>query len=126
MITTAGKTAFGQLVTGVSTSPFLYLAYGSGTTAESSSQTALVTETGRSRAYVQYSSTLSPHDTISFAAIGYPTAAGTVNEVGLFDASTSGTMFLRKKLTTGTTYTAYQMVFIYVTVQVTDGGFGAS
>lgn len=76
---------------------FTYIAYGSGTTAEASGDTALGTQTGsRVAATVTVSSILKPDDTVAFSANTVAAAAGSATEIGVFTAATGGTMLLRK------------------------------
>ena len=100
VVTTAGKTALATLLNGTSAGNSLvtHMGFGSGTTAAAASQTALTTElsgggyvrvavtrSNPSAGVIQYQATLT----------GITTAV-TVQEVGLFSASTAGTMFARQ------------------------------
>lgn len=90
-----------KLFNGVSTAPFKYVAFGSGQTAEATTQTALVTEiTGsglaRSAGTASYEATgkaVITHTATANASI-------TVWERGLFDAASSGNMATRHKYAT--------------------------
>jgi hypothetical protein len=76
---------------------FLYIAYGTGTTAESTSQTALVTETARVAATVEIISVYAPFDTLRVTgAFTIGTSPPVVTEIGVFSASAAGTMLARK------------------------------
>lgn len=86
-----GETAGGTI--------YAYMGWGTGTTAENASQTALVAEHGtRVAATISKISIFYPGDTIRFAA--NMTAAGsvTIAELGVFTAVTSGSMLARKLL----------------------------
>ena len=95
---------------------FTYLAVGTGTTAESASQTALVTEvTGsglaRASATVTQQTTSQSNDTLQLVKAWSITGTVAISEVGEFNASSSGTMAWRDKLSAvknvvnGDTYT---------------------
>jgi hypothetical protein len=105
VITNDGKAAVAGLVgnTG-SITAFTYLAVGSGTTAEAATQTALVTEIsasglGRAAATVSRSTTTTTNDTLQFDKTWTASGAVTVEEIGIFNAASVGTM-LGRKLTT--------------------------
>lgn len=74
-----------------------YLAWGTGTTAEAATQTALVTAAAEARvaATLSQQTTTSTNDTLR--AVGTITSASgqTISELGMFDATTAGNMFLR-------------------------------
>ena len=80
-----------KLFNGVSTAPFKYVAFGSGQTAEATTQTALVTEiTGSGLAR---SSGTASYEATGKAVITHTATANasiTVWERGLFDTATSG------------------------------------
>ena len=86
--------------------PFTYIAVGTGTTAESAAHTALVTETttsglGRADATTKTrSTTTQTNDTTSLSETFTVTGSVTVAEVGVFNASSAGTMWFRHKLGT--------------------------
>lgn len=88
-----------KLVNGVSTSPFTYMALGSGTTAESESDTALVTELvanglERASATCTYEATGKAKWVHAFQSTA---DAQSVNEVGVFNAASAGDMIIRHK-----------------------------
>lgn len=97
--------------------PFTYIAVGSGTTAEAASQTALVTEltdSGLARATATTATratTTQTDDTTSLSETFTVTGSKTAAEVGVFNASSSGTMWFRhvlgtaKSLVSGDSYT---------------------
>lgn len=121
-ITNAGFAELANLAGNVSTpASFTYLATGSGSTAFAVSQTALVTENStngleRAAATVTRQTTTVSNDTLqlvkTFTATG---AGGTVEEVGVFNAASSGTMLGRA--TTGT-YTLSATDTLVVTYKV--------
>jgi len=87
-----------KLLVGVSTDPFIYIALGSGTTAEANDQTALIAEidsNGGARAggTPSYEADYKAKVTKTFTASGDLT----VNECGLFDAASNGHMYARAK-----------------------------
>ena len=93
-----------------------YLAYGTGTTAFSASQTTLVTETSRAAATVTSTTTNVSNDTTQLVKAFSITSTLTIAEVGAFTASSGGTMLCRTKLSTtrdvtsGSTFTYTQKV----------------
>jgi len=99
-ITTAGKSAVAQKIGGVgSVADFDYLALGDSNTAFAVGQTALVSEiTGNGLARAQDAT---PTEASGVLSIDYTwTASGseTLKEVGLFNASSGGTMLARTVL----------------------------
>ena len=122
-ITTAGLAVVAGLVGNVDTqTAFTYLAVGTSSTAESSTHTALQSETttnglARAAATVSRETTTATDDTLQLYKQW--TASGTivVEEIGAFNASSSGNMLGRKLTTTktvnsGETLTAtYQFIF---------------
>lgn len=123
MVTQAGVIELNKLFCGDTADEFLYIAYGTGTTAEAKTQTALVTETARVSAKTQIESSSAGHDTMVFFAMAYPRVAGTVAEIGVFNAATAGDMLVRKKLSTAVTYTAGQRLYLVVYVTVKDNNW---
>lgn len=94
-----GLEMIAKLVGGVSTDKMQYIALGSGTTAEANNQTALVSEittNGGARAM----GTCSYAADYKFKVVNTFTFTGdlSINEIGVFDAVTSGNMLLRGKL----------------------------
>lgn len=130
MITTAGLHALVGLIGDTDTPvDFTYIAYGSGTTAAAASDTTLETETDRYVATPKIKSILHAHDTISFSHdFVIPTTAGTVTEIGVFTASSGGTMLLRELVSPAVTYKkgATVSVAAEVTVSNSTTGTGAS
>ncbi|MFA7121506.1 MAG: hypothetical protein WC277_08480, partial [Bacilli bacterium] len=88
-----------KLINGVSVAPFKYIALGSGTTTEATTDTALATEIAanglaRAEATCGYESLGKATWTHEFTA----TADGMqINEVGIFDAAAAGNMLMRHK-----------------------------
>ena len=100
VVTTAGKTALATLMNGTAAGNSLvtHMAFGSGTTAAAASQTALVTElTGGGYARVAVTRSNPTAGVIQYqATLTGLTSAATVQEVGLFNAATSGVLFARQ------------------------------
>lgn len=85
---------------GASGTPFSYIAVGTSSTAVSASQTALsaeITDTGlqRASATVSLVTTTVTNDTRRFVKVFTATGSKTVEEVGIFNASSGGTMLGR-------------------------------
>ena len=104
LITSAGKAQLALLAGDASATPFTYLAVGTSTTAASVGQTALVAEistNGLSRAAATVSrvTTTVTNDTLQLVYTWSVSGTSTVEEVGIFNASSSGTM-LGRALTT--------------------------
>ena len=123
VVTYAGKALAATLLGGTGTA-FRYLALGTGATAESASQTALVSElnsAGLSRASATQSvvTNSSTGDTRRFVTVWTCSLNTTVQEIGLFNSATynSGTMFSRKLtgatavLATETLTATYDIIF---------------
>lgn len=91
LVVTTGKALMATLWCGSGTAP-THLACGSGSTAEAVGQTALVTETGRVAAD---SRTPAGAAATFVATVPAGTATGTINEIGLFNAASAGTMTQR-------------------------------
>ena len=101
VITNAGKALIASLAGDAAAVPFTYLAVGSGTTAEAASQTALVTEIttsglGRASATVSRSTTTVTNDTLQLDKTWTASGAVTVEEIGIFNDASAGTMLGRK------------------------------
>jgi len=100
-ITNTGKAAFAGLAgnTG-SVSAFTYLALGTGATSPASSQTALTTEISangfsRASATVSRVTTTETNDTLQLVKTWTATGSQTVQEIGVFNAASSGIMSAR-------------------------------
>jgi len=99
-LTNAGKAIITNRLIGSGNEP-IHIGWGTGTTAEAESQTALVTEAapttsgGRTEGSSSRVTTSATNDT--YQVVGTVTAEGTVaiTEAALFDAASSGNMFVR-------------------------------
>lgn len=116
LIVNAGKAQVALLVGDASASPFTYLAVGTSTTAPAVGQTALAAEivdTGLARAAgtVSRITTSVANDTYRITYIWTASGTKTVEEIGVFNAASSGTMLSRaltgtKSLSNGETLEA--------------------
>ena len=123
-ITNAGMAQFSSLLSNSGTNAaFIYIAYGSGTTAASAAQTALVSETKRVAASVYKISVLSPLDTLRIYGTDTATAARTISEIGVFDDDTAGNMLLRKLVSPVETAAIGDVIFLLADVTSKDGGY---
>ena len=100
LITNAGLAQLALLSGDASATPFTYLALGTGTTAAAASQTALVTEivdSGLARAVgtVSRITTTVANDTLQIVYTWTPSGTKTIEEVGVFNAASVGTMLSR-------------------------------
>jgi hypothetical protein len=99
LTTNVGKAMFADRLRGTPatyTNPPKYVAIGTGSTAESASQTALVTEVETRNAGTESTvTTTNTGDTYQSVGTVTATATRTVAEMGLFDASTTGNMAMR-------------------------------
>jgi len=104
-ITVTGAAELANLCGNVSTPvSFTYVACGTGTTAFSNAQTALVTEitdSGLERAAATRTrvTTTTANDTVQFAKTWTASGSKTVKEVGVFNDASAGIMLARTKLT---------------------------
>lgn len=99
-ITNAGKAQVALLAGDASGVPFTYIAVGTSNTAPAASQTALqaeITDTGLARAAGTFSRTTTTvtNDTYNLTYTWSVSGSKTVEEVGIFNASSSGTMLGR-------------------------------
>lgn len=138
MITAAGLNMIANL-TGYTGTPtpaaFTHIAYGYGTTAPASGDTALEHQTGaRVAATIETISVVKPNDTVRFsakvvsAAATYP-ATNPLTEIGVFTAATGGTMILRRLVVPAITYKLGDTLSLIATATVknyADGGTNAS
>lgn len=103
--TNAGMAAVAGLVNGNGAiTEFTYLAIGSGDTAEAATQTALVTEIttnggARASASVSRVTTTVTNDTAQWVKTWTFTGSLSINECGVLNAASSGTMLMRHKFT---------------------------
>ena len=114
---TAGLTECRDLVADYNTpAGFTYLAWGTGTGAESAAGTTLGTEKDRQVAsYIGWSK-YAPNDTIRYSYTFTVAAAGTVSEIAVFNAASTGTMLFRKLLATPIVVTVGQKITIVADV----------
>lgn len=105
LIVNAGKAEIANLVGNVSSpTAFTYIAVGTSTTAVAAGQTALQAEIStnglsRAAATVSRTTTTTTNDTLTLVKAFTVTGSSTVEEIGVFNASSSGTM-LGRALTT--------------------------
>jgi hypothetical protein len=117
-ITDAGLAATAKLLNGVdSVAPFTHMATGSGSTAESAGQTALVTEntaygSARAAATCSYVADNKARWIREFDFTG----TVTIREIGIFNASSAGTMLLRHVLTGDKVFESGESVEITIDV----------
>lgn len=106
LITSAGKAQIALLAGDASAVPFTFLAVGTSNTAVSVGQTALIGEIttsglGRAAATVSRTTTTVTNDTLSLVKTFTVTGSATIEEVGIFNDASAGTMLGRAL--TGTT-----------------------
>lgn len=118
----AGFAQLALLTGDASAVPFTYIAVGTSNTAVNATQTTLVsevTDSGLERASgtVSRATTTVTNDTFQIVKVFSVTGSKTVEEVGVFNASSTGTMLSRalttsKALSSGDTFTVtYQLKF---------------
>lgn len=100
LVTSAGKAQIALLVGDASATPFTFLAVGSSTTAPAVGQTTLGTEITtngleRAAATISRVTTTVTNDTFQAVKAWTSTGSHTVEEIGVFNASSSGTMLAR-------------------------------
>lgn len=125
IITNTGKAGIAGLAGNTGgVSAFTYLAVGTDATAASASQTALIAEivnTGLARAAATVSriTTTQTNDTLQLTYSWTVTAPGgnTINEIGVFNASSAGIMLGRKVLSVGLSTVTGQVVVATYTIQ---------
>jgi hypothetical protein len=91
LVVNGGLAFLANALVAASSSPFTHIAVGSGTTAASAGQTALVTELGR----VPFTYTGAGSSVTLTAAFNAGVATGTWSEAGIFNAASAGTMYAR-------------------------------
>jgi hypothetical protein len=105
-----------------------YMGVGSGSSGPTPADTTLGTEppTGWTTGYARVSAvptnvpgTPVPNDTLQWQATFIANAAITINEVGIFNASSAGTLYIRSVFTTGYAMVAQDQLIITVQEQQT-------
>ena len=98
LLQNAGRAILTNRIKGSGTEP-AYVAIGTGSTAEAASQTALVTEVEtRTLGTSTQQTTSVTNDTYQVVGTVTATTTRTLAECGLFDASSTGNMFIRSLL----------------------------
>lgn len=121
-VVTAGKAQIALLAGDASATPFTYLELGTSSTAVAAGQTALqaaITTNGfeRAAATVSRVTTTVTNDTLQLVKVFTATGSHTVEEVGVFNAASTGTMLSRaltgtKSFISGETFTVtYKVAF---------------
>lgn len=118
LVVSAGKAQLALLCGDASATPFTYLAVGTSTTATSAGQTALqaeITDTGLERAAgtVSRTTTTVTNDTYQVTYTWTATGSKTVEEIGVFNAASSGTMLSRALTSTKTLTNGEQIIATY-------------
>lgn len=118
VITTAGLAQLALLAGDASAVPFTYLALGTDDTAVAATDTALgaeITDTGLARAAATISriTTTATNDTLRATYTWTASGVKTIEECGLFNASSAGTMLGHKLTGSSTTANADQVVVNY-------------
>jgi hypothetical protein len=90
LIVQVGKNFLANALIASSTSPFTHMAIGTGTTAASLSDTSLTSELAR-QAFTSSSAAANVVTLVTTYAAG--TGTGAITEAGIFNASSSGTLF---------------------------------
>jgi hypothetical protein len=101
---------------------FTYVAYGTGTTAFATSQTALVTQVERKVAdKIELASTEVYNDTLRYTvAFTATTAEKVIGEVGIFNAATSGDMLMRKVISPTVTVPSGKIPVVVIDLKISD------
>jgi len=95
IITNVGRADVAGLINSTVTSPFTYVAVGSGTASPSATDTALQNERMRTNATVSRTTAVVPNDTARWEAVFTATSDMVLTEAGLFNASSGGDMLAR-------------------------------
>ncbi|MEM0162743.1 MAG: hypothetical protein QXO62_06745 [Thermoproteota archaeon] len=95
LVVAVGKAQIAGLVGGLATGTASYMAVGTGTTAPSSSDTALGSEVLRVQTSNSLVTTNTTNDTLQLQGNFSFTASYAITEMGVFNASSGGTMFIR-------------------------------
>jgi hypothetical protein len=117
-VTNAGFAQLALLAGDASAVPFTYLAVGTSSTVFAASQTALVaeiTDTGLARAAATVSrvTTTQTNDTLQLVYTWTATGTKAIEEVGIFNAASTGTMLARALTTTKTVNNGESLVATY-------------
>lgn len=121
-VVTAGKAQIALLAGDASATPFTYLELGTSSTAPAVGQTALqaaITDTGLARAAATVSrvTTTVTNDTLQLVYTWTASGSKTIEEIGIFNAASTGTMLARalttsRSVVNGDTFTAtYKVAF---------------
>ena len=115
-----GRDILTNRIIGSGTEP-KYIAIGTGTTAVTLADTALGTEVEtRATGTSSRTTTSSTNDTYQVVGTITATGARVVGEVGLFDASSTGNLFVRGVLASTVTLASGDSITVTATVQVTS------
>lgn len=95
-----------------------YLAYGTGTTAESDAHTALVAEVDREAATESRITTTNSNDTMRFTATFTIASSITITEVAIFNAASGGDMLARTLLSSSRAVVADQVYALIYDVDI--------
>ncbi len=123
LVTSAGKAQLALLAGDSSATPFTYLAVGTSSSAVAVGNTTLgaeITDTGlaRNAGTVTRTTTSVTNDTLSIAYTWTASGTKAIEEIGIFNASSSGTMLSRALTGTKTVTNTEQLIATY-TVQFT-------
>ena len=119
-VVNTGRAIITNRITGSGAEP-KYVAIGTGSTAVTLADTALGTEV-ETRATGTSSRTTTSTTNDTYQVVGTVTATGsrTVAEVGLFDASSSGTLFIRGVLASTVSLATGDTITVTATCQITS------
>lgn len=114
----AGFAQLALLAGDASATPFTYLELGTSSTAVAASQTALqaaITDTGLARAAATVSrvTTTQTNDTLQLYYLWTASGTKAIEEIGIFNAASSGTMLARALTGTTTANNGDQVAFTY-------------
>jgi hypothetical protein len=119
-VVNGGRAIITNRITGGGTEP-KYVAVGTGTTAVALTDTALGGEVEtRTTGTSSRTTTTSTNDTYQVVGTVTATASRTIGEVGLFDATSSGNLFVRGVLASTVSLASGDTLTATITVQVTS------
>jgi hypothetical protein len=119
-VVNGGRAIITNRIIGSGTEP-KYVAIGTGTTAVALTDTALGTEVEtRATGTSSRTTTSTTNDTYQVVGTVTATASRTIGEVGLFDASSSGNLFVRGVLASTVSLASGDSITVTATVQVTS------